>query len=135
MKYIKDLYHNKGKLYTIISILIIVPIGFYSKFYSGVAKNWVNNSLGGVFYEIFWCLLFFLFANKKNPRLIALYVFICTCFLEILQLSKSSILQFIRTYYIGQVIIGTTFVWSDFIYYVLGVTLGLYLIKFIISKA
>ena len=47
-----DLISNRWP--TIISIFGIVPIGFYSKFYRGSAAQWVNGSLGGVFYEIFW---------------------------------------------------------------------------------
>ncbi len=61
---------NARFLWTVASLLIIVPLGLYSKFYSGPAANWVNNSLGGVFYEVFWCLLIFLFADK--PWVIAI---------------------------------------------------------------
>ena len=42
------------------SLLVTIPVGVYTKFYQGPAADWVNNSLGGVFYEIFWCLLVFL---------------------------------------------------------------------------
>jgi hypothetical protein len=41
-------------------LLVTIPVGVYTKFYQGPAADWVNNSLGGVFYEIFWCLLVFL---------------------------------------------------------------------------
>ncbi len=110
---------------TMISLLIIVPAGFYSKFYSGPAANWVNNSLGGVFYEIFWCLLIFLFSERIRPWIIAVFVLTVTCCLEFLQLWNHPVLQFLRSCFIGRTILGTTFAWSDFPYYFSGCGIGL----------
>jgi len=109
---------------TFISLLIITPIGFYSKFYKGPAVLWVNNSLGGVFYEIFWCLLIFLFFSKSKPRLIATLVFIITCSLEFLQLWHPHFLEIIRNNFIGRTILGNSFTWSDFPYYFIGSWIG-----------
>ena len=51
---------------TIISLAAIVPIGFESKFYGGPAHVWVNDSLGGAFYDMFWCLAaFFAFPARQ----------------------------------------------------------------------
>jgi hypothetical protein len=43
----------RQRLPTLLSILIITPVGFYSKFYDGPAASLVNNYLGGTFYVIF----------------------------------------------------------------------------------
>ncbi|MGP8243973.1 MAG: hypothetical protein ACLQVN_05585 [Bryobacteraceae bacterium] len=43
--------------WVLISLLVLVPVGFYSKFYRGPVREWVNDSLGGTFYVIFWCLV------------------------------------------------------------------------------
>jgi hypothetical protein len=104
-------------------LLVIVPLGFYSKFYSGPAAVWVKNCLSGVFYVIFWCLLILLFIPAK-PGLVAIVVFVVTSLLEILQLSHHPVLEFIRGFFLGRVLIGTVFVWSDFIYYAVGCLLG-----------
>lgn len=32
-----------------ISLLAIVPLGFFTKFYSGYGQNWVRDSFGGLF--------------------------------------------------------------------------------------
>ena len=114
---------SRTKVWTLVSLLVIVPTGFYAKFYSGPAAPWVNNSLSGVFYEIFWCLLVFLFV-EANPWLIATGVFIVTGLLEVLQLSEHPFLEFVRSFFLGRVLIGTSFVWSDFAYYVIGSALG-----------
>ena len=107
---------------TLLSLLVILPVGFYSKFYRGPAAEWVNDSLGGAFYEIFWCLLVFLFLDR--PRAIAGWVLVLTCVLEFLQLWHPPVLEFMRGYFLGRTILGTTFAWSDFFYYVLGCGIG-----------
>ena len=114
-------------------LLLITPIGFYSKFYSGPAADWVNDSLGGVFYEIFWCLLVFLFFVNIKARVIATSVFIVTCFLEVLQLWHPEFLEIIRSYFIGRTVLGTSFNLYDFIYYFIGSGIG-YLILTLLQK-
>jgi len=104
--------------------LIITPLGFYTKFYSGPAANWVNDSLCGDFYEIFWCLLVFLFFVNVKAWVIATSVFIVTCFLELLQLWHPEFLEFIRSYFIGRTLLGTSFNLYDFIYYFMGSRIG-----------
>jgi hypothetical protein len=127
---------TKTRIWTLISLLIIVPVGFYSKFYRGPGANWVNNSLGGVFYEIFWCLITFLIADilkKPDPlkktgyyreTVIAAIVLIITCMLEFLQLWHPPVLESLRSTFIGRTVLGTTFTWSDFPYYFLGTGIG-----------
>jgi glycopeptide antibiotics resistance protein len=85
----KKLFSLKSTKWTLISILIIVPLGLYSKFYSGEAEHWVNDSFGGVLYVIFWCLFVFLFLGNTKPWKIAIGVFAITCSLEFLQLLLS----------------------------------------------
>ena len=115
---------SKKRGWAVVSLLIIVPIGFYSKFYTGPAANWVNDSLSGVFYEIFWCILVFLFLHNTKPWIIATFVLMMTCLLEFLQLWHPPFLEFIRSYFIGRAVLGTSFTWSDFPYYFLGCSIG-----------
>jgi len=118
------LFKSKKVRWTLISMLIIVPLGLYSKFYSGQASYWVNNSLGGVLYVIFWCLFGFLFLSNTKPWKIAAAVFAITCFLEFLQLWHPPFLEFLRSHFIGRILLGTTFTWSDFPYYLVGCAIG-----------
>ena len=113
----------------VISILIITLIGFFSKFYNGPAKKWVNDSLGGVFYEIFWCLVILLFCRNLKPWKIALIVLLTTCFLEFLQLWHPDFLEYMRSFFIGKTILGTSFGWSDFPYYFIGSGIGWFWIR------
>lgn len=109
---------------TLISLAIIVPLGFYTKFYEGPAAFWVKYSLGGVFYEIFFCLLVFFVFPKARSGVIAGWVLLVTCLLEFLQLWHPPLLELIRSNFFGRTLIGNSFSWSDFPYYFIGSGLG-----------
>ena len=109
---------------TLISLLIVVPLGFYCKFYAGPAAHWVNDSVSGVWYEIFWCLLVFFFIPEGKAWLMAIVVLLMTCALEFLQLWHPPLLEYLRSSFIGRTVLGTSFAWSDFPYYVLGCWIG-----------
>jgi len=124
---------SKQIITAIVLLIILVPIGFYSKLYSGIGHEIVNNKLGGVFYEIFWCLAFLIILPKVKPYKIALWVLIITSILEFVQLLNNELLAIIRSNFIGQTIIGNSFSWADFPYYILGSGIGWLIIR-LISK-
>ncbi len=107
-----------------ISLIALIPIGLASKFYQGPFAEWANNSLGGVFYEIFWVFLVVLFQPKLSPRWVAFWVFVVTSTLEFAQLWKPLFLEIIRATLLGRLLLGTTFSWWDFPYYLIGCGLG-----------
>jgi len=111
---------SKIRILTLLSILIITPLGFYSKFYTGKGEIWINNHLGGTFFVIFWCLLVLLFFTEAKPFIIASWVLVITVLLEFLQLFHPKFLEFIRGLFIGKIILGTSFNWIDIIYYIVG---------------
>lgn len=116
---------QKLRLLTIVSLLIITPLGFLSKEYYGPWKEWVNDSSGDILYEIFWCLFIFLFLpNRKAITIIPLWVFVVTCLIEFLQLWKNPFLDAIRATFVGRTLLGTTFVWLDFPHYAIGCIIG-----------
>ena len=86
---------------TIISLAAIVPIGFESKFYGGPAHVWVNDSLGGAFYDMFWCLAAFFAFPGGRPLVIAAVVLASTCALEFMQLWHPPFLEYLRNCFIG----------------------------------
>lgn len=124
---------SKQRWLTLLFIILIIPLGFFTKFYTGPAMNWINNSVGGLLYEIFWCLVFYFLYPLFRPFLIALIVLISTCFLEFLQLWHPPFLELIRSNFIGRTILGNAFNCMDFPYYLVGSALGYILLK-LISK-
>ncbi len=119
----------------LLSIFVVVPLGLYSKYYQGVGSVWVNDYGAAIWYEVFWCLFaFYFFSGKKAIKLIPIYVFIITCLIEILQLSNPPILSLIRSHILGKLLLGTTFSWWDFPYYLIGCILGGLCLYVIIHK-
>lgn len=104
----------------LISLIALIPIGLASKFYKGPFDVWLNNSVGGVFYEMFWVLLVVLINPILSPGWVAFWVFIVTSILEFAQLWKPPFLEVIRTTLLGRLLLGTTFSWWDFPYYIIG---------------
>ncbi|MCB2219571.1 MAG: DUF2809 domain-containing protein [Bacteroidetes bacterium] len=124
---------NRQRLLIILSLIVITPIGFMTKFYEGPAQSWVNDSMGGLFYEIFWCLVIaFIFSNVR-PIKIAIWVFSVTCALEFLQLWHPYFLQVLRENFFVRTILGNSFNWFDFPYYFIGSVLG-FLILHLFNK-
>jgi hypothetical protein len=117
-----------GNRWKLLALLIIVPAGFWTKFYEGPADSWVNNSLGGVLYVIFWCLLFSILVPKAGAVVISTAVLLVTSGLEFLQLWHPPILETVRSTFLGVTLIGNSFSWMDLLHYTAGAILAATLI-------
>ena len=123
----------KFRFKILLFIILITILGFGSKLYSGKGSEWFNNSLAGMFYETFWCLVVFIVNPGLKAIKIASWVFIITSSLEFLQLWHPAFLQAIRSTFAGAAMIGTSFNWFDFPYYLAGCILGIILMKYLSS--
>jgi len=117
------------RLRLLAALFAITPIGFATKFYTGPFRTWVADSLGGILYEVFWCLAgLFIFQNASSKK-VAVWVFGITCLLECMQLWHPPFLETIRSTFIGRTLIGTSFAWLDFPHYAVGSLLGWHLVN------
>ncbi|NEQ72882.1 MAG: DUF2809 domain-containing protein [Okeania sp. SIO2C9] len=114
---------KRYRITILICLILTLILGFVTKFYQGLFSEWLNNSFSSIFYEAFWIFLVIFIRPRLQPGLVAFWVFIVTCFLEFMQLWKPPFLQAIRATLIGRLLLGNTFVWWDFLYYILGCTL------------
>lgn len=114
----------KYRLILLLSIVIIVPVGYIIRFSQGIGSPWLHDVLGSIAYEIFWILLVTLIFPKFSVFRVAIGVCITTCALEFLQLWQPPFLQAARSTLPGRLVLGNTFVWSDFPSYFLGSFLG-----------
>lgn len=93
----------------------------------------MQDYLGGVLYEIFWCLIVSLVLHRHPPWQISVGVFTLTSILECLQLSHLTILETLRQTFIGHMILGSFFDLWDFPHYLLGSLLG-YLVLIMLHR-
>ncbi len=126
----KDLSIVQLRLRVVLLLVLIVPLGFATKFYPGAGHQWVNNHFGGFLYEIFWILVLFFIFPGSRARSIAAIVFFTTCALEFLQLWHPPFLEWARSFFIGRTILGSFFTWYDFPWYLLGSLSGYLILKF-----
>ncbi len=124
---------TRYRILLVLALLLITPAGFYAKLYGGPMESWFNNSFSNILYVVFWCLIGSLLLSKVKPFTIALVVLLITNVLEFLQLFDYYLLSQVRQYFIGHVLIGTTFVWMDFLYYGIGAGLGWGLLRLLRS--
>ncbi|NJL60920.1 MAG: DUF2809 domain-containing protein [Methylacidiphilales bacterium] len=114
----------KYRLALFISIIFIVPFGYVVRFSQGLGLPWLQDLLGSVAYEIFWILLVAFLYPKAVPWKVAIAIFIATCGVEFLQLWQPPFLQAMRSTLVGRLVLGNTFIWSDFIAYFVGSLAG-----------
>ena len=108
----------------VIGILILVPIGFGSKVYTGWGETWVRHHLGGFAYVVFWCWTASVFWPRVRPITIASLVFLGTSVVEVSQLWQPGFLNDFRSSTIGGALIGAEFDGWDFPHYVAGAVVG-----------
>ena len=116
---------RRARALALLSLLVVTPAGYASKFCTGAGPSWLKDHGAGLFYVVFWALAaFFIWPSKRMVKRIVIWVFSITCTLEFLQLWRPPFLESIRATSPGAALIGTTFDWLDFPPYVLGALLG-----------
>jgi hypothetical protein len=104
-----------------LALLVVTPLGFAAKFwYCGSFDAVVADYGAGSLYEVFWILVVLWICPRVSMAKAALGVFFVTCVLECMQLWHPPFLEAIRAHALGRILIGTTFSWSDFPFYVAG---------------
>ncbi len=118
----------RTRLYALAAVLLLTPIGFYTKFYHGPGYVWVNSYAGDIFYPMFWFFVLIFIRPRISPVKAAMIVFIFSTVIEFSQLLSFPILEQIRGTFIGRTVIGVRFVPADIVYYAAGCLLafGLY---------
>jgi hypothetical protein len=105
-------------------LVVVTPLGFFTKFYCGPGASWVADNAGGLLYVVFWIAVVLALSPRLPPAAVAAGVLIATCALEFAQLWHPTFLERIRATFLGHALIGSTFAWSDFPWYVAGALVG-----------
>lgn len=116
------------RLYAFVIVLLLIPIGFYSKFYQGPFYKWVNSYGGDILYPMFWFFVLVFIEPRISALKAAIIIFIFSTVIECSQLLSFPLLEKIRDSFIGRTLIGVHFVPVDILFYAIGclIALGLY---------
>jgi hypothetical protein len=105
----------------LVFLALVVPVGFFFKFYDGPGRWFVTNWAASIAYEAFFvALVFVVMPRPERLARIAVGVCLATIFLEFLQLWKPPWLQAIRSTFVGRSLLGNAFSWRDMPAYPLG---------------
>ncbi len=106
------------RLRILIALGLLILVGGAMKL-SGV--TWLANSVGGVLWVLFFAGVGLLPRPRRDAAIPAAgAAFGLACLVEISQLADVAGLESIRRTFPGRLLVGTTFAWSDFVYYALG---------------
>lgn len=122
---------KRALIKTIVLIVIITALGFSTKLVPHVEAPWLSNQLAGLFYVTELSLILYLFFPEHFIILLVIAAFLLTSLVEFMQLWHPAFLEPIRSSFLGHTIIGSTFSWLDFPWYVGGAVLGWLLLKWI----
>ncbi|MBE9011721.1 DUF2809 domain-containing protein [Pseudanabaenaceae cyanobacterium LEGE 13415] len=112
----------------LLTIVFIVPLGYFVRF-SSIFPDWFSDIFGSIAYQILFIALVQFCFPKWSIAKTAIGVFLFSCVIEFLQLWKLPFLQAIRATLPGRLILGNTFLWSDFPPYAVGNLAGWFLIR------
>lgn len=122
---------KKALIKTIVLIVIITALGFSAKLVPHGEAKWVSNQLAGLFYVTELSLILYLFFPEHFIILLVIAAFLLTSLVEFMQLWHPTFLEPVRSSFLGHTIIGSTFSWLDFPWYVGGAVLGWLLLKWV----
>lgn len=105
------------------ALIVVGALGYWLRFNAPVPA-WLRDNSGGAAYVLFWILALAVVKPAASARRLALLILAITCCLEFLQLWHPRPLEAMRRTFVGRMILGTTFDWSDFPPYALGACLG-----------
>jgi hypothetical protein len=114
-----------------LGLLLVIPIGLTTKFLTGSGPlfEWWRDSGGDLLYQIALMLVVLLVKPNWPLNRIAWGAFLYSSAIEFTQLIKTPWLDALRPTVFGKLVLGSTFVPMDFVYYFLGSWLGWWLIR------
>ncbi len=107
----------------LLTIVLIIPLGYFVRF-SLLFPDWLSDVFGSIAYQILCVAIVQFCFPKLSIVKTAIGVFLFACAIEFLQLWKPPFLQAIRATLPGRLVLGNTFMGSDFPPYLLGAMIG-----------
>jgi Protein of unknown function (DUF2809) len=120
----KKASYKRYRIALLIGMILIIPLGYGVRFATGLGSPEFQDIFGSIAYQVLLMFVFAFFYPRTNLVKVAIGVFIVSSAIEFLQLWQVPWLQTIRATWAGRVLLGNTFLWSDFPPYAIGAFLG-----------
>lgn len=124
----------KFLIYHISMIVLSTIFGLGSRKFPDLFSPFLAEYLGDTMWTLFFYAFFRIVFYKMTSFKIFVITYIFSVFIELSQLIKTDFLNQIRQTFLGGLILGFGFLWSDLICYLIGALIGLLLEKLIFEK-
>lgn len=115
---------NRSQLWYAIAILVVIGVGLASRSFPVLFPRFMGKYPG----DGFWALMVFLAWGIVFPRIstarLAVYALFTCCLDECSQLYHAPWIDIVRSTTLGHLILGSGFIWGDFVAYAIGVGAG-----------
>jgi glycopeptide antibiotics resistance protein len=125
---------NPYRLALLIGMVSIIPFGYCVRFSTQLHAPLLQDIVGSVAYQILLMMVVAFISPRLSLVKNAIGVFIVSSAIEFQQLCQLPFLVAVRATWVGRVILGNTFLWSDFPPYALGCLLGWIILRTLRQK-
>ena len=123
--------NRKSLVKAIVLIIIVAALGVLAKMVPAGEALWISNHLAGSFYVVELSLILYLIFPDHFNFLLVTAAFLLTSLVEFLQIWHPAFLEPVRSSFVGHTILGNTFSWLDFPWYLLGAFTGWLLLQWV----
>jgi hypothetical protein len=125
---------NKRAVYLIVSF-VTIGAGFLARLNKQWFPDIVNLYLGDILYAFMMFYIVSFLAVQKTAKIRAVIALvICYC-IEVFQLYQADWINALRETIPGKLVLGSGFLWSDLLAYLIGVTAAFLVDKFLLFRA
>jgi len=126
--------NKKNRIIYLLLVAITIVSGLASRQYANNFPQWVQSYLG----DTLWALMVFLLVgylfHTKSTRWVAIAALAFSYFIEISQLYHAPWIDTLRANWLGGLVLGFGFLWSDLVCYTVGVGFGVVIERIFMKK-
>ena len=124
MKTTKQITVKRKIIISLIGIIVLIPLGLYSRHISWLPKE-TGDALWAMMVFCLWCIILV----KSKLRTVAIVSLAHSFILEFSQLLRWQLLVSFRDTFVGHMMLGQGFLWTDLVAYVIGITIIYWVFK------
>jgi glycopeptide antibiotics resistance protein len=116
--------NKRRRVIYFILYLLVIPVGLATRKFPSYFPGFVADFGGDVLWSTMFFFLFRAFQPKASLLRIAVYTFAFSLSIELSQLYHAQWIDSLRTSFLGRMLLGSTFLWSDIGCYLTGTIIG-----------
>ena len=125
---------KRNRLIYLVLVAMTIVTGLASRHYSSSLPPWVESYLGDTLWALMVFLLIGFIFRTKSTRWVAVAAILFSYSIEVSQLYHAPWIDTLRSNWLGGLILGFGFLWSDLVCYTVGIGVGVVMEKIFLQK-